>query len=116
MADFSTSKNEFNMQKLSAEMEQYCKNNNIEVRIFAQMLLVTEEYLTNILFPNFDGGVEISVSNTDKGILLYFFHTGADYMNKITDNSFLSLKILQNKTKEMKSYAKDGGAAAEFLL
>ena len=114
MADFIIEKKNFDMQKLSIELSEYSKLHNIDNNTKLQLLI--EEYLTNILFPNFEGAVEISIVNDNKELSLVFTHEGIDYMNKITDNSFLSLKILDNKTKEIESSAKDGNTSVKFIF
>ena len=43
----------FDMQKLSTELSEYSKQHNIDNNNFTKLQLVIEEYLTNILFPNF---------------------------------------------------------------
>ena len=116
MADFTAEKNTFDMHKLSSELEEYCRVHKIGGYEFSKIQLIAEEYLANILFPNFSGTAEISISQSDESLIISFSYNGADYMNKITDASFLSLKILQNKTKEMKSFEKDGRTFAEFVI
>ena len=114
MADFIIEKKNFDMQKLSLELSEYSKLHSVNDNTKLQLLI--EEYLTNILFPNFEGAVEISIVNDNKELSLVFIHRGIDYMNKITDDSFFSLKILDNKTKEIKSYTKDGITTVKFVL
>ena len=116
MADFIIEKKNFDMQKLGNELIKYSKLQSLDKSDFTKLQLVTEEYLTNILFPNFEGAVEISISNDNKELTLVFSHNGADYMNKITDASFLSLKILDNKTKEISSSTIDGITSVKFII
>ena len=116
MADFIIEKKSFDMQKLSLELYQYCIAHNISSEGLSKIQLAAEEYLTNILFPNFDGAAEINISKNDDSLKISFSHNGEDFMNKITDISFLSLKILRNKTVSMTSETKDGRTCAEFVL
>lgn len=116
MTDFTIEKNNFDMQKLSARLSEQAKLINLDGNDCNRLLLVIEEYLTNILFPNFEGNVEISINSDDKGLSLVFTHEGINYMNKITDNSFLSLKILDKKTREIESNTTDGITSVKFIF
>ena len=116
MTDFTIEKKKFDMQELSTKLSELLKLKNIDNKNLNKLQLVAEEYLNNILFPNFEGAVEISVTNDDKELSLIFTHEGINYMNKITDNNFLSLKILDNKTKEIESNTADGITSVKFIF
>ena len=116
MADFTVEKNKFDMRELSSQIEKWLCKDNVNSYDLSKVHLVIEEYLSNILFPNFDGEVKFSISRNNNDFILIFSHRGNDYMNKITDNSFLSFKILDSKTKEKHSYTKDGITTVEFIL
>jgi|GEM_PF-4815385 len=116
MADFTIEKKNFDMQKLSIELSEYSKLHNIGSNDNTKLQLIIEEFLANILFPNFEGAAEISILNDNKELSLVFTYKGIDYMNKITDDNFLSLKILDKKTKEIKSCTSDGVTSVKFIL
>ena len=116
MADLTIEKKKFDMKEFIAKFSELLKLKNIDNNNFNKLQLVTEEYLNNILFPNFDGMAEISITNDDKELSLVFTHEGINYMNKITDNNFLSLKILDNKTKEIESNTADGITSVKFIF
>ena len=116
MADLTIEKKNFDMQELSSKLSELLKLKNIDNNNFNKLQLVAEEYLNNILFPNFEGAVEISVTNDNKELSLIFTHEGINYMNKITDNNFLSLKILDNKTKKIESSTTDGNTSVKFIF
>ena len=116
MANFIIEKKNFDMQNLSMYISEQLKPQALNGNDFDKLRLVAEEYLTNILFPNFESAVEISVFNDNNELSLAFTYKGADYMGKITDNSLLSLKILDNKTKEIKSNTKDNITSVKFIF
>ena len=116
MTDFKIEKKNFDMQQLTTKLSELLKLKNIDNKNLNKLQLVAEEYINNILFPNFEGAVEISITNDDAELSLIFTHEGMNYMNKITDNNFLSLKILDNKTKEIESNTADGITSVKFIF
>ena len=116
MADFIIEKKNFDMQKLNTELSEQFKLKGIDSNNFNKLQLVAEEYLANVLFPDFEGSVEISIVNENRELSLIFAHKGTNYINKMTDSNFLSLKILDNKTKEIESYTKDSITFVKFIF
>ena len=80
------------------------------------MQLVCEEFLTNILFPNFQENFELAMRKEDAGVVLSFNYAGLDFMNKINDVTFLAQKIIDNKAKSSKSTTKDNQTVVEFVI
>jgi len=116
MTECIIEKNSFNIEKINSQIEEYGRLNNINNNKISDIKAVIEEFLSNILFPNFDGGIEFSIVKDERGIVLSFCYSGADYMQKVTDDSFLSLKIIKSKSKEIKSCSKDGRLTIEFIM
>ena len=116
MADLTFTKNGFNIENINSVIDNFCTSNNIHSENSFKMQLICEEFLSNILFPNFEGDVEFLINSKDSNTLMTFKYQGADFMNKINETTMLSLKILQNKAKEVNSSTENGITKVEFLV
>lgn len=116
MVDFILNKNNFNMNDINSKIDDYAKTNNISIDKISKMQVVIEEFLANILFPNFEDETLLSFSKYNNNIVISFSYTGKDFMNKITDESFLSLKLIESKTSSIKSNTKDNKTIVEFTI
>lgn len=114
--DIVFNKNSFNIDNVNSELKNFCLTNNIANENLLKMQLVCEEFLSNILFPNFENDVSLTVYRHDEDTILSFAYLGNDYMNKINELTMISLKILENETKEITSNTKDNKTIVNFII
>lgn len=114
--DLVFNKNSFNIDTINSGLNDFCLKNDIENKNLLKMQLVSEEFLSNILFPNFDSDVKLSVYKQDSDIVLLFGYSGVDYMNKVNEATMISLKILEKEAKEIISNTKDGETTIKFII
>ena len=116
MEKLNLKKNDILIKGINAIADNYCSENNIEKANVLKIQLVCEEFLTNILFPNFVDEVEFLISKQDSDIVISFSYEGENYMNKINDAAFLALKLLKNKTKDIITETKDNKTTVQFVI
>ncbi|MBQ3642603.1 hypothetical protein II906_11875 [bacterium] len=116
MDKINLNKSAVNTEGINSIIEEFCTENNIDNETLLKMQLVSEEFLTNILFPNFQDNFELAMRTEDAGVILSFDYEGPDFMNKINDVTFLAQKIIDNKTKSSKSTTKDNKTVVEFVI
>lgn len=116
MEKLTFNKNEAVMEKINSVTEKYCSENGFNNEYILKLQLVCEEFLTNILFPEFDKNVDFSVSRQNNSTVLTFEYAGADFMNNINDDSYLALKLLKNKTKNIKSETSENKTVVQFEI
>ena len=109
-------KNNFNIDHINSELKNFCSKNNINNDDLLKTQLISEEFLSNILFPNYQNDVELVVNKQNEDIVLSFNYSGIDYMNKITETTIISLKILENKSKEIQSNTQDDKTTVQFVI
>ena len=114
MEKLTFDKNSFVMEKIKSLTEKYCAENNLRNDDVLKIQLVCEEFLTNILFPEFDKNVDFVIYRRDNATILTFEYEGRDFMNDVNDESFLALKILKNKTKSIKSETSGNKTSVKF--
>ena len=114
--ELSFNKSSFDIEKINAGFKSFCSDNNLSNDELLKLELINEEFLSNILFPNYDGEVKLSIVKNDSCVMLSFEYSGADFMNKITDITIVSLKILQNKTKDIITNRSNGQTIVNFIL
>ena len=78
--------------------------------------LIGEEFLSNMLFPKFDGDINLNIFPKDGNTNISFSYVGENYMNKINQTSILSLKILQKQTKGIDVSAVDDKTIVRFIV
>ena len=114
--DLIFNKNNFNIDSVNLEFKSFCSANNLADEVLLKMQLVNEEFLSNILFPNFENNVKLSVYKKADNAVLSYEYSGNDYMNIISETTMISLKILENKTKEISSNTEDGKVTVSFII
>jgi len=116
MESFTFNKTDFDINKFNLMIENYCKENDILDEISFNIQLICEEFLSNILFPNFDGEVEIFIIKRKEGIVVSFVYADVDFMNKINEQTILSLKILRNKTQKILTENLNNKTIVKFIV
>ncbi len=116
MTNFAFDKSSFNIKNFNLLVEDYCLTHKLGQAATLNMQLICEEYLSNILFPNNDKEVNFSITERDNNTVLSFSYNGPDYMKNINDTSFLSLKLLRNRTKDIKTTTQDNRTTIEFVV
>ena len=116
MDSISFNKNNFDMESFNTTVEKYCKEQSVSEETALNIRLVTEEFLSNFLFPNFSGDVNCSIAKDNENLTLSFEYDGANFMNRINTQTILSQKILHNKTKEIISDESDNHTVVKFVL
>ena len=109
-------KNDINTKELNAIIKDYCENSNILTSNLFNIQLICEEFLFNILFPNYSGEVEFSVMQENNLLIMRFIYDGEDYLNKINNSSFLSLKLIKSKSRKIESSTENKKTTVEFHL
>ena len=109
-------KNNFNIDTINSELKNFCSANGIDNENLLKMQLVSEEFLSNLLLPNFEDNVKLFVYKQGNDTVLSFEYAGVDYMNKVNETTMISLKILENKTKEITSDTKDNKTIVSFIV
>ena len=94
-------KRNYDIVKVNSQLEEYCSEKGIDNSTLLKMQLISEEFLSNILFPNFDGEVKILIFLKDEGRVLTFEYSGADYMKNVNEATVISLKLLEKQTKNI---------------
>ena len=116
MADLVFNKNNFDINKINELIAEYCKENNIHGDELMKYQLICEEFLSNMLFPYFDGDINLDISPKDGNTNISFGYVGENYMNRINQTSILSLKILQKQTKGIDVSSLDGKTVISFKV
>ena len=106
----------YNIDKINSQLKDYCDKKDISNTALLKMQLISEEFLTNILFPNFDGEVKISIFPKDKNIVLSFEYEGADYMKNINETTIISHKLLEKQTDEIITTTTDNITTVSFVI
>ncbi len=94
-------KSSYDIETVNSQLKDYCAEKAIDNAALLKMQLISEEFLTNILFPNFDGEVKILIFLKDNKKVLTFEYKGADYMKNINDTTIISHKLLEKQTEEI---------------
>ena len=94
-------KKSYDIVKVNSQLKDYCAEKGIDDSILLKMQLISEEFLANILFPNYDGEVKILIFLKNKNKVLTFEYSGANYMKEINDSTFISHKLLQKQTENL---------------
>ncbi len=116
MNNTSFNKNTFDIKILNTIVEDYCKEQLIHEDVVFKVQLITEEFLSNFLFPNFDGEVTFSITKNDGDLILSFEYSGTNFMNRINAQTILSQKILHNKTKEIIVDENNNSTVVKFVV
>ncbi len=109
-------KRSYNIETVNSQLQQYCGEKGISGAALLKMQLISEEFLTNILFPNFEGEVKILIFLKGKNKVLTFEYEGADYMKNINDKTFISHKLLEKQTEDIITTTIDGVTTVSFVI
>lgn len=110
------SKNNYNIETINSEFQNYCSEKCIDETILFKMQLISEEFLTNILFPNFDGEVKISTSFEDNNIALIFEYADINYMKNINEATIISHKLIEKQTQEITEETIGNNTKISFII
>lgn len=94
-------KYDYNVEAINSKLKEYCTQKDIDDAALLKMQLISEEFLANILFPNFDGEVKILIFLKDKNKVLTFEYKGIDYMKNISEATIISHKLLEKQSEEI---------------
>jgi len=106
----------YDVEKVNSELKNYCTEKEIDNAVLLKMQLISEEFLSNILFPNFDGEVKILIFLKGKNTVLTFEYLGMDYMNNVNETTIISLKLLEKQTEEIISKTVGNCTTVSFLI
>ena len=109
-------KRNFNIEKLNSELNDYCLEKGIDKPSLLKMQLISEEFLSNILFPNFNGEVQILIFLKGENKVLTFEYKGVDYMNNVNEKTIISLKILEKQTEKITSKTINETTTVSFMI
>ena len=109
-------KRDFSIEKVNSELNKYCEEKGIDKPSLLKMQLISEEFLSNILFPNFDGEVKILIFLKGENKVLTFEYRGIDYMNNINEKTVISLKILEKQTEKIISQTVNETTTVSFII
>ena len=106
----------YNIEKVNSYLKDYCEEKGIDNPSLLKMQLISEEFLSNILFPNFDGQVQILIFLKGENKVLTFEYSGVDYMSKINEQTVISLKILEKQTEKIVSKTINEVTTISFII
>ncbi len=109
-------KRNYDIAVVNSQIESYCKEKDISDDALLKMQLISEEFLSNILFPNFDGEVTILFFLKDKNRVLSFEYSGADFMKKINETTIISHKLLEKQAKDIISTTIGDITTVSFII
>ena len=110
--NITVNKYNYDIEALNLQLKAYCEEKDIDNSALLKMQMISEEFLTNILFPNFDGEIKILVFLKDKNRVLTFEYQGADYMKNINDTTVIAHKLLEKQAKEINTATTMSGVTA----
>lgn len=102
--NFSYTKDTIDVFELNTKIENLCLKYCLAMEKAYQIQLILEEYLSNILFPNIGtNSVEISISyiESTSDILIEATHQGTNYMDKVSEDNSLALKIIETQARKI---------------
>ena len=91
----------YDIEKVNSQLEKYCIEKGIDETALLKMQLISEEFLSNILFPYFDGEVKILIFLKGDDKVLTFEYSGNDYMKNVNETTIISLKLLEKQTEKI---------------
>lgn len=109
-------KRNYNVEKVNSELKKYCEEKGISNPVLLKMQLISEEFLSNILFPNFDGEIRILIFLKGNNKVLTFEYSGKDYMNNVNERTIISLKLLEKQTQEIISKTFNETTSVSFII
>ena len=116
MINLTFNKNSYDINSINSQLELFCNQNEINREKISKTQLICEEFLSNILFPNYENEVTLSVIQNQENVEISFAYSGDDYLNKVNKSSILSLKILQNQAKEVISNSQNNITNIRFIV
>ena len=109
-------KRSYDAQKINSELKSYCEEKKIKPSTLLKMQLISEEFLANILFPNYDGQIQILIFLKGENKVLTFEYSGIDYMNNVNERTIISLKLLEKQTEDIISTTINGTTSISFII
>ena len=109
-------KNGYDIEKINSQLQVYCKEQGIDSNALLKMQLISEEFLTNILFPNYSDEVKILIFLKNENKVLTFEYAGEDYMNNVNETTIISLKLLEKQTDKIISQTVNGITTVSFVI
>ena len=107
----------YDAEKINSELKRYCTEKEIDNTSLLKMQLISEEFLSNILFPNFDGQTRILIFLKGKNKVLTFEYSDEkNYMNNVNEKTIMSLKLLEKQTEEIISKTINGATSISFII
>ena len=109
-------KNSYNIEIINSQLQEYCAEKNIDNATLLKMQMISEEFLSNILFPNFSGEVKILIFIKDKNYVLTFEYKGDDYMKNVSNDTFISHKLLDKQAEKITTTTTVNGVTAVSFI
>ena len=105
-------KRSYDIETVNSQLKDYCAEEGVDNSALLKMQLISEEFLANILFPNFDGEVKILIFKKDTNKVLTFEYKGADCMKNINEATIISHKLIEKQTKKINTTTTVNGVTA----
>ena len=109
-------KRSYDAEKINSELKSYCEEKEIKPSTLLKMQLISEEFLANILFPNYDGQIQILIFLKGENKVLTFEYSGINYMNNVNEKTIISLKLLEKQAEEIISKTVNGITTISFVV
>ena len=109
-------KRNYDIEKVNSQLKEYCEEQGIDNPALLKMQLISEEFLSNILFPHFDDEVKILIFLRDKNKVLTFEYEGENYMNKVNEATIISHKLLEKQTEDIIATTINGTTTVSFVI
>ncbi len=109
-------KRNYDAQKINSQLKAYCSEKGIDNPALLKMQLISEEFLSNILFPNFDEEIKLLIFLNGKNKVLTFEYTGENYMNHVNEATIISHKLLEKQTEEIIATTINGVTTVSFVI
>ena len=106
----------YDAETINSQLKDYCTQKGIDDATLLKMQMVSEEFLANILFPNFDGEIKILIFLKDKNKVLTFEYAGIDYMKNFNEDTIISHKLLEKQTEEIITTTINGITTVSFVV
>ena len=110
-------KRSYDIEKVNSQLKEYCIEQGVDSSSLLKMQLISEEFLTNILFPKFDGEIKILIFRKDPDKVLTFEYQGADCMKNVSEETIISHKLLEKQTKKINiATSMSGTTTVSFVI
>jgi len=107
----------YNIEKFNSQLEAYCAEKEIDGPALLKMQLISEEFLSGILFPNYDGQIRILIFlKGNNKVLTFEYSDEKNYMNDVNEKTVISLKLLEKQTEDIISTTINGTTSISFII